>query len=334
MKKAIIVIGLIAVLCFSVSAGGQGEPKEGEPSYMLRFGHVQTEKEEYHKAYIRWAEAVKERTNGDFVIEVYPNAQLGVEEDILEQMRKGSNVGWQTDPARLGDYVEEFSVLYGAYLLSGYDDFEGLLGSPTINSWSKKLEDEFGIKVLSYAYAQGFRNVMANVQARSPRELRGVRIRTAPAPAWLATVNSLGATATGLPYGELYNGIQTGVVDGAELPVSAARALSVEEVADYLIETRHIYQMNVLVASAEWFNSLPKEYQDILLEEADKAGLEATQALEAKAGTDMQYLLDNGMTLIPWEELDSEAFIKSGQQSYEELGVVEAKEAIYKELGK
>ena len=55
MKKAIIVIGLIAVLCFSVSAGGQGEPKEGEPSYMLRFGHVQTEKEEYHKAYIRWA---------------------------------------------------------------------------------------------------------------------------------------------------------------------------------------------------------------------------------------------------------------------------------------
>ena len=124
---------------------------------------------------------------------------------------------------------------------------------------------------------QGFRNVMANVQARSPRELRGVRIRTAPAPAWLATVNSLGATATGLPYGELYNGIQTGVVDGAELPVSAARALSVEEVADYLIETRHIYQMNVLVASAEWFNSLPKEYQDILLEEADKAGLEATQ---------------------------------------------------------
>ena len=58
------------------------------------------------------------------------------------------------------------------------------------------------------------------------------------------------------------------------------------------------------------------------------------RALEAKAGTDMQYLLDNGMTLIPWEELDSEAFIKSGQQSYEELGVVEAKEAIYKELGK
>ena len=147
------------------------------PATCLRFGHVQTEKEEYHKAYIRWAEAVKERTNGDFVIEVYPNAQLGVEEDILEQMRKGSNVGWQTDPARLGDYVEEFSVLYGAYLLSGYDDFEGLLGSPTINSWSKKLEDEFGIKVLSYAYAQGFRNVMANVQARSPRELRGVRIR-------------------------------------------------------------------------------------------------------------------------------------------------------------
>ena len=334
MKKTIIVIGIALFVCFALSAGGQGEPKEGEPSYVLRFGHVQTEKEEYHKAYLKWAEAVNERTNGDFIIEVYPNAQLGVEEDILEQMRKGSNVGWQTDPARLGDYVEEFSVLYGAYLLSGYDDFKALLGSPTINGWSERLEKEYGIKVLSYAYAQGFRNIMANVQARSPQDLKGVRIRTAPAPAWLATVNSLGATATGLPYGELYNGIQTGVVDGAELPVSAARALSVEEVADYLIETRHIYQMNVLVASAEWFNALPADYQKILTEEADKAGLGATQALEAKAGTDMQYLLDNGMTLIPWDELDTEAFIKAGQRCYEELGVVDAKEAIYKELGK
>ncbi|MCG8479736.1 MAG: C4-dicarboxylate TRAP transporter substrate-binding protein [Spirochaetales bacterium] len=334
MKKMIALFVLMPLMSVMLPATGQGEASDETEQYVLRFGHVQTEAEEYHQAYVRWAEAVRERTNGGLIIEVFPNAQLGREEDILEQMRRGSNVGWQTDPARLGDYVEEFSVLYGAYLLSGYEDFEALLGSPTIEEWSQRLEDEYDIKVLSYAYAQGFRNIMANERATSPEELRGVRIRTAPAPAWLATVNSLGATATGLPYGELYNGIQTGVVDGAELPSSAARALSVHEVADYLIETRHIYQMNIQVVSAEWFNSLPADYQQILMEECDRAGLAATRALEAKADTDMQYLLDNGMTHIPWSDLAQDAFIESGQQSYAELGIVDAKEAIYAELGR
>lgn len=335
MKRTIVAVTLILALSSFVFAGGQqGESEEGEPSHVLRFGHVQTEEEEYHKGYERWAEAVAERTDGDVLIEVYPNSQLGNEEDILEQMRSGTNVGWQTDPARLGDYVEEFSVLYGAYLLDGYEDFEALLGSETIEGWAEQVEEEHGIKVVSYAWAQGFRNIMGNVEATSPEELNGVRIRTAPSPAWLATVNSLGAKATGLPYGELYNGIQTGTVDGAELPAPAARALSVEEVADYIIETRHIYQMNVQVVSAQWFDSLPEEYQEIVVEECDKAGLEATQALEEKADEDMQYLIDSGMTLIPWEDLDREAFRESGQQAYEELGVVDAKEAIYRELGK
>jgi TRAP-type C4-dicarboxylate transport system substrate-binding protein len=326
-NTSLIVLLVLAASAFALATAQ-------EQTYLLRFGHVQTDAEEYHKAYVRWAERVAERSGGRLQIEVFPNAQLGVEADVLEQMRRGSNVGWQTDPARLGQYVEEFAVLYGAYLLSGFEDFEKLVGSPTIESWSQRLEEEFGLKVVSYAYAQGFRNVMANEVARSPQEMRGVRIRTAPAPAWLATVNSLGAVATGLPYGELYNGIQTGIVDGAELPAAAARALSVYEVADYIIETRHIYQMNVQVVSAEWFNSLPEDLQQILVEECNRAGLEATRALEAKAAEDMQFLIDNGMELIPWEEIDNEAFVASGQQAYVTLGVTDIKAAIDAELGR
>jgi TRAP-type C4-dicarboxylate transport system substrate-binding protein len=321
------VLMVLLVLALSAVASAQ-------QTYLLRFGHVQTDAEEYHKAYVRWAERVAERSGGRLRIEVFPNAQLGVEADVLEQMRRGSNVGWQTDPARLGQYVSEFAVLYGAYLLSGFEDFERLIGSPTIESWAQRLEEEFGLKVVSYAYAQGFRNVMANKVARSPQEMRGIRIRTAPAPAWLATVNSLGAVATGLPYGELYNAVHTGVVDGAELPAAAARALSVYEVADYIIETRHIYQMNVQVVSAQWFNSLPEDLQQILVEECNRAGLEATQALEAKAAEDMQFLIDNGMELIAWEEIDNEAFVASGQQAYVTLGVTDIKAAIDAELGR
>lgn len=76
-------------------------------------------------------------------------SQLGVEEDILEQMKQGTNVGWQTDAARLGNYVNEFSVLLAPYFLENMDEVKELMDSPTIAEWEKKLEDEHNIKVIS-----------------------------------------------------------------------------------------------------------------------------------------------------------------------------------------
>jgi len=257
MKRGMLTVGLFVFLCAFLFAGGKSESKA--QTYKLRFGHVQTSEDLFHKAYEKWAKVVSEKTTGGLTSEVYPSAQLGVEEDILEQMRKGSNVGWQTDPARLGNYVKEFSILYAPYLLDGLDDVKKLLDSKAIGGWSTKLENEFKIKIVSYAWVQGFRNIFSNKVGKSPAELKGMMIRTAPAPMWVASVNSLGCKAVALPYGELYNGIQTKVVDGCELPYAAATTLKVYEVAKYIIETQHIFQANVQVVSAEWFNKVPKE---------------------------------------------------------------------------
>lgn len=63
---------------------------------------------------MQWADAVSERTNGELTIDVYANAQLGAEEDVIEQMRMGANIGHNTDFARLGNYVPEVAVFNGA----------------------------------------------------------------------------------------------------------------------------------------------------------------------------------------------------------------------------
>ena len=78
--------------------------------YVLKFNHVLTPQDPYHAAFQKWAAAVSERTNGNLTIEVFPSAQLGVEEDILEQIRQGANVGQNTDAARLGQYVPDIAV--------------------------------------------------------------------------------------------------------------------------------------------------------------------------------------------------------------------------------
>ena len=333
MRKGLLLIVLIAALVMPVFAQGAAEPK-AQQQYLLRFGHVLTPEDTFHKQYLEWAKAVSQRTDGNLKIEVYPSAQLGVEEDVLEQIRLGSNVGWQTDPARLGNYVKEWGILYMPFFLSGIEDVEKLLDSKVVQGWVDELEKKHQIKVVSYAWVQGFRNVFTNKPGKSPTELRNSLIRTANAPAWLATVNSLGSRAVALAYGELYNGIQTRVVDGCELPYAAARQLKVYEVADYIVETQHIFQLNVMVVSASWFNRLPAEYQAILVEECNKAGLVASNILLKNADADRQFMIDQGMKYIAHSELDVEAFKASGQRAYEQLGLAEAKAAVYAELGK
>lgn len=353
MKKRLtaIVCALSMGLSLLASCGGSSAPASSAPAeskaadaaaqtaddgevYTLRFGHTLTEQDPFHQAYLKWAEAVSERTNGKVVIEIYPSAQLGVEEDVLEQMKQGSNVGWQTDSARLGNYVNEYSVLLAPYFLESMDEVKALLDSPTVKGWEKKLEDEHNIKVISFAYVQGFRNVYANKKATSPAEFKGMQIRTAGAPIWVAAINSLGCAAVSLPYGDLYNGIQTKVVDGCELPYIAANNLKVQEVAKYILETRHIYQMNFMVCSADWFNQIPAEYQDIVIEECNKAGLEVSAQMEADSEANKQTMIDAGMEYVPYEEMDIEALKKAGQSAYDELKLNEVREAIYKELGK
>ena len=126
----------------------------------------------------------------------------------------------------------------------------------------------------------------------------------------------------------------TKVVDGCELPYAAAKQLKVYEVADYIVETQHIFQLNVMVVSSAWFNKLPADYQAILIEECNNAGLDASNILLQNAEADRQFMIDQGMTYIPHSDLDVEAFIESGEKAYESLGLAEAKAAVYAELGK
>ncbi len=313
-------------------------PKEefkATPTYTLRFGHTLTEEDPFHQAYLSWADEVYKQTKGDLKIEVYANSQLGVEEDVLEQIRQGANIGWQTDFARGGSYVKELGVMNCPYFLGSIDEMKALVDSPTMAGWFDKLAKDYNLRAFSFAYIQGFRNVYTNKPVHNPSEFAGLRIRTANAPAWLESVNSLGCVATALNYGEIYTGIQTKVVDGCELPYTAAFNLKIQEVAKYIIETHHIYQAQLYVVNEDWWNSLPAEYQKIMTDVMNEKGYEVSELLEKN---DLSYrdrmVSEFGMTLIKNEELDMDAFRAGSQAAYDKLGLADAKAAIYKELGK
>jgi TRAP-type transport system periplasmic protein len=155
-----------------------------QETYTLRFNHVLGPGEPFHAGFTKWAERVAERTDGGLTIEVFHSAQLGVEEDIIEQIRQGANIGQNTDAARLGNYVPGIAVVNGPYFVDSAEQAFKLADLPTMQAWQDELASQHGLKVVCFDWVQGFRNFFTNGPIRTPDDLAGLRIRTPPAPIW------------------------------------------------------------------------------------------------------------------------------------------------------
>ncbi len=333
-RRTILLTALVLCMAVTVSVYASGS-SEDDDTYVLRFNHVLTDRDPYHAAFESWAEAVAERTNGGLTIEVFHSSQLGVEEDIIEQIRQGANVGQNTDSARLGNYVSEIAVMNGPYFADSLEEVQTLRSLPTVDGWLSDLEAEYGIKVLSFSWVQGFRNLLTNVPVYSPSDVDGLRVRSPNAPIWMESIRSLGATPVALNYGEVYTGVQTQVVDGAGNVYPATYSTKMYEVLDYLNETQHIMLINFQIVSAEWFNSLPAEYQTILMEECERAGLAVSaEIMGSLADSAKENLLAEGMQIIPYDEIDIDAFKRNSSQAYEALGLLDVRDQIFAEMGK
>jgi tripartite ATP-independent transporter DctP family solute receptor len=304
-----------------------------QPKHVLRFNHVLGAAEPYHQGFLNWAKAVEARTGGGLKIEVFHSAQLGVEEDILEQIRQGANIGQNTDSARMGNYVPGIAIMNGPYFAETLEEVQKVKELPTVKAWLDELATRHGFKVLSFTWVQGYRHFFANKPIRKPEDLKGLRIRTPPAPIWQESIRALGATPVALPFGEMYPALQQRVVDGVELVYNNIPAGRFYEVLKYASETRHIMLINFEVVSSKWFNGLPPEYQKILVEECEKAGVETSRLILDKLEKDVKQQL-KGKGMIAVEDVDIAAFRRAGEKAYEVLKIADVKKKVHKELGK
>ena len=232
-------------------------PACAQQKYNLKFNHVLGVKEPYHQGFTDWAKAVSAKTKGGLKIDVFHSAQLGVEEDIIEQIRQGANVGQNTDSARLGNYVPGIAVMNGPYFATTLEEVIKIKQTPTVKAWTEELANKFGLKVLSFTWVQGYRHFFTNKPIRKPEDLKGMRIRTPPAPIWQESVRALGATPVAMAFGDMYPALQQKAIEGVELVYNNIPAGRFYEVLKYANETGHIMLINFEVISAKFFNGLP-----------------------------------------------------------------------------
>ena len=277
------------------------------------------------------AKRLDEKSNGRIKMEVYTSAQLGADEDVIEQAIQGVNVAVLTDGGRMGNYVKDIGIIGAPYFTDNYEDVLKITQGETFKGWEKELTDKNGIRVLSFNWYDGARHFLTNKPVKTPADLAGVRIRTPGAPVWAESIKAMGATPVAMPWTEVYTAVQQKAIDGAEAQHTSSYSSRIYEVIKYVNKTSHFQLVNGIIVGEKWFATLPADLQTILLEETKSV---ATENAKLIAGLSEDYeakMVKEGMEIV---EVDKEAFKAAADKAYEILGFKELREKLYKEIGK
>lgn len=276
-------------------------------------------------------ERIEERTGGKVQVTVYPSAQLGEDNDILEQIRNGAPIAALVDAGRLAPLKAELGILSAPYLVDGPEGYAAILSSPVYQQWVDEMAASTGMRLMNYNWFQGTRQMFSKKLIEKPADLAGVRVRTIGAPSWVATVNAMGASATPLPWSEVYSALQMGAIDGAEAQLTGAFGIRLHEVSTNVALTNHIQLFTGFVVPESWWQSLPDDLRQIVDEEMKRAGDEATQMTIDRLAEVQRDMEAAG---VKFNEVDVGPFREATMKVYEEVGLVEARKALEPYLGK
>jgi tripartite ATP-independent transporter DctP family solute receptor len=279
----------------------------------IRFAHSLSTTEPAHLAAEYFAKNVAARTGGKVQISVFPAEQLGSGKDVNEMIRQGANVMNITDPGYLSDFVPDVGVLNGPYLIKTPQDYDKLLASSWFKGIEKKLEAA-GFKLIMANGFFGQRHLISDKAVRKPEDVAGMTVRVPPNTMWIETFKAMGARPTTVQWSEVYNALSQNVVQAAEAPLGSLWGSKLQETRKVISMTGHFTAFTMWPINASYFNKLPKDVQQILIEEGAKGGAEMTRLTLATQDDYVAKLKASGVTFVT--DVDVPAFQKATASVY------------------
>lgn len=255
-----------------------------QPKVKLRLGHITTITSIAGQGSTAFAETAKRLSNGEVEIEIFPNAQLGGELDMLSQVRLGT-----LDIAMAGSGIvaaiePTFSVTELPYIWKNRDMAWKVLTGPVGTRILSTLDSK-GIKGLAWG-VWDFRGFLMNgTEINTPADMKGKKIRVIENPLYVRTIQALGANPVPMAWPEVYTALQQKTIDGVETNYHGMADSKLYEVAKNLAVTDHIFTATVYLMNLKKLDSLSPEHQEVVLSAARAAG-EAMRLGAAKANAD------------------------------------------------
>ena len=298
------------------SSGGSAPAASGE-KVTLNIGFENSLSEPVGQGLQKWAELLDEQSGGTMEIVLYPDSQLGDKSELIDSMLLGENVATLADGAFYADYgVPDFGIVFGPFLFDNWDQCWTLIESDWYAEQSAKLEDK-GLKLLASNWAYGARHTLTVKPVNTVDDLAGMKIRVPSNEIQSLGFDVLGASSTGMSLGDVYQALQTKTIDGAENPLATLYGRKLHEVAKYLILDGHVLNFTTWVCSADWFNSLTPEQQELLISTGKEAGEYNNEVQAASEAEYLQKMKDEGVTVVEPTEEVLEGFRTKAQAFYE-----------------
>ncbi len=264
----------------------------------IKLAHSLSEAHPVHKAMVFMGEKVLENSNGKLRLEIYPGSQLGSEQQCLELLQIGSLAMTKVSAAVMENFSPKLKVFGFPYLFRDDEHrfavYDGSIGKELLLDG-----EQYWLKGLTYFDAGNRSFYTKTKQIKTPADLKGLKIRVMQSPTAIDLVESFGGAATPISWGELYTGLQQGVVDGAENNLPSFYSSKHYEVAKFLTINEHSSIPDILVISTIIWDDLfeeerawlmksveqATEYQRVLWKQAEEEALREVE----KAGVNIYY---------------------------------------------
>jgi len=250
----------------------------------MRVGHVASEDNPYHLGSVYFGEKLKELTNGEIEVKVFPNSQLGNERDMAELLQFGSLQMAVIANAVLSRYSTRPMVLDFPFIFRDNTHFDKVVDGPV----GKELASIFpplGLRILAY-WEAGWRHPFTKTKClASPADMKGLKFRVMESQLHIALYNRLGARAVPLAAGEVYTALQQGLVDGSDNPLVFYEQLKYHEQGKYLSPIPFFKTVAQLVIGEKFFQSLSEPHRTAVIKAGEmSARYEREKFREIEAG--------------------------------------------------
>lgn len=328
MKKSIAII-MSAIMAVSLTACGSpsgaaadgGTPEtaqtQGE-TVTLKIGNAMAAEHPWNVATEQLAEKVKGYSDGRLLIENYPDATLGAEAELLEQVKTGTLDLCIIDPSVGTTYSKKLQLFALPFLFRDKAHWAAALDGEAGKRYADIIEEETGIKMVAY-WGGSTRNVLSVKEPVTDiARLKGFKLRLAASELKFKVWEAVGCLPVEVAFGETYSALSSGLCDGMENEMPSILSAKFYEVAPYLTKTEHEITVRPVFMNADAFNSLEPELQEAFMKALEETTILARQ-LEEEYGKEAEESMVNELGLKE-TEIDKGPIIEAVTPVFEAFG--------------
>ncbi len=301
-----VILAIFVALGVFLSPGMTWAQAKVEP-LTVKFAHAGSPTHPYSVGLNILTPILEKNSGGAIKLQVFCCAQLGSERELAEGARLGTiHMTSVAAEGALPSWVPELQAFGLPFIIRDRNHIYRVLEGAVGKDLEAKLLDQ-GFVVLGW-WELGFRNMTTkNKPIRVPDDLKGLKMRVQEAKVWMGLMRALGALPTPIPFGELYNALQQGVVDGQENPIVTIVSMKFYEVQKQVGLTEHTYTALPVMASKKWWETLKPQQREIITASVKASVPEQRKAVAGQVDEGVKFLKTQGVTV---QEVDKAKFME------------------------